>query len=248
MWRALIRKTQRLLDILSIPNGLLLKYREEAFSPQDMKMCLALAKSGVNPTTVFDVGANIGQFALAASETWPDASIISYEPVDSAFKSLEHLAKKRTTIQPRQMALGNKPDRKPILVSTQTQSSSFLPFHANHQKLYPTVSQSSQLTVDVSTISDELSKLTVSGPMLLKLDVQGYEFNVLEGARECLKSFQWILFETSSRPMYEGEKPFSSIADLLISHGFQFETPVQIHFSGSGAIGQFDALFTRRTQ
>jgi hypothetical protein len=75
------------------------------------------------------------------------------------------------------------------------------------------------------------------------LDVQGFEASVISGAGESLKEFRWIMLETSTRPMYEGEVLFDDLCSILTKSGFKFVSPFHIHFSQNGSIGQFDALF-----
>ncbi|NJK90797.1 MAG: FkbM family methyltransferase [Blastochloris sp.] len=97
----------------------------------------------------------------------------------------------------------------------------------------------------VSTLEEESYITSLPEPRLLKLDVQGYEAQVLRGGGKTLALFQWILLETSTKPMYLGETLFEDLVALLKSQGFAFNTPVHIHLSETGAIGQFDAIFVK---
>jgi hypothetical protein len=84
-------------------------------------------------------------------------------------------------------------------------------------------------------------------PNLIKLDVQGFELAVLQGAVETLKSADWVLAEVSFRPFYEGQVLFSELAGFLGARGFE------VHALGhSMRLGrrqdQVDVLFGRVNQ
>ena len=81
---------------------------------------------------------------------------------------------------------------------------------------------------------------------MLKLDVQGYEPQVLEGATETLKRVNYVLLEASFRPLYEGEGVFMEIARVMEGRGFDFLRPVDwLIDPRNGEILQMDALFVK---
>lgn len=241
-----IQKLSNLCEMLLLPNGLRLKLCEKSFNLGDFRVCCRLRAAGVMPASVYDVGANVGQFALSAANVWPGIPIFSFEPVPSAFSELEKLASKYQTIRPMPIALGAEPGMAVMHVTNQTQSSSLLKLHRNHLEAYPDIREEETPEVPVSTLAAQLDSLASPAPRLLKLDVQGFEASVLHGAGRALKEFQWILLETSTRPMYEGETLFEELCSILVKSGFRFVAPFHIHFSQSGAVGQFDALFERQ--
>ena len=63
----------------------------------------------------------------------------------------------------------------------------------------------------------DLSKKT----LFLKIDTQGYEFQVLKGAEKILKKFEGILVEVSLIELYEGQKNWLEIVEFIQSHGFK---------------------------
>jgi len=92
----------------------------------------------------------------------------------------------------------------------------------------------------------ELKSVPLEDPILLKLDVQGYEVQVLEGAAETLKKVDYVLLEASFRPLYEGEKTFLDIARMMEARGFEFLRPVAwLSDPHNGEVLQMDALFAK---
>ncbi|GAB4249624.1 MAG: FkbM family methyltransferase [Candidatus Methylacidiphilales bacterium] len=246
MLETVLDKISNLCDILRLPGGLSAKLTEQAYSRADLALCYRLKRAGIVPGSILDVGANIGQFALSATLTWPGVPIVSFEPLPDAFASLSTTARRHPAITPVRLALSDAPGETDFHVTNQTQSSSLLPLGRRHLDTYQTIRETGTIRVTVSTLSAELPKHPGPPPRLLKLDVQGAESRVLAGGGISLKEFQWILLETATSPMYEGEVTFDDISRQLQPLGFRFETPVHIHLSPSGTIGQFDALFTRQ--
>jgi len=239
-------KIANLCEMVQLPDALKLKLSESSFNLGDFRVCRRLKNSGVMPASVFDVGANVGQFALSAASVWPKVPVFSFEPVPRAFLELEKLATRFPAIRPISLALGSAVAQAQMHVTNQTQSSSLLRLHKNHLDAYPEIRETESFDVAVSTLAIQLAELTAPAPRLLKLDVQGFESRVLDGAGETLKEFRWILLETATRPMYEGEVLFEPLCAFLAERGFRFVAPFHIHFSQTGAVGQFDALFENR--
>ncbi len=81
---------------------------------------------------------------------------------------------------------------------------------------------------------------------MLKLDVQGFEPQVLQGASDTLLNVDYVLLESSFRPLYDGEKTFIDILNMLSDRGFEFSRPVGwLEDPRNDEILQMDALFVR---
>lgn len=205
----LIRRLRILFELCEVPKALRFRFLEPSFNFADFRMCASLRSAGLQPRTVVDVGANIGQFAVGALNAFPEALIFSFEPVPAAYAQLESLAHRSSRrLQVFAMGLGAEEQNARLQVTSQSQSSSFLPLHANHRAAYPHVSQTEEVEVKVTTLDAFSATREFSSSVLLKLDVQGFESRVLEGGVEFLKQVHWIVLETSTRPMYEGELLF----------------------------------------
>ncbi|MBS2030633.1 MAG: FkbM family methyltransferase [Deltaproteobacteria bacterium] len=243
--RTIIEKASRLLEILALPQGLPLKLRDPSFDTGPLRVCTRLRDAGIAPASVFDVGANRGQFALAARTVFPNAQIHSYEPIPATFAELSELAQRRGGIAAHNLALGTQAGTQKFTVTSNSVSSSFLPLHENHLRAYPEIQKSAEIDVQVSTLALQLAELEPPQPVLLKLDVQGFEAEVLEGAGESLKQVKWIVLETSTRPLYQGQVLFDELCARLGKRGFRFAYPMDLHFGHGGGVSQFDALFER---
>jgi len=242
-----LTKIRNLCEIASHPESIRLKLKEPVLDMATFRLCLRLRNQGINPSLIFDVGANTGQFAVAATSIWPSARIVSYEPQRELFLLLETKAKKYPRIEPRNIALGAKPEKVAVMhLTSQRASSSLLRLGDGHKQAEPGVSEVGVEHVRVCTLEEEINKAPAEGCALLKMDVQGYEQNVLLGARDKLSFFDWIVFETSCFPLYEGETTFEEISHWLRESGFVFYGPMDVHLAATtGKLRQFEALFRR---
>jgi len=172
---------------------------------------------------VIDVGANVGQFGLDIRRYGFSGPIISFEPVDASFRILERTAKKKQPWDVLHLALGSNESKKIINVSGNAGlSSSFLKASPTHLENFPESQTVGTQQIMVSTLDKQLRILEIDpGSLLLKIDVQGYEDKVLEGARKSLSKIPLCYLEISIVPLYEGEISLIDVLKILDSAGHQ---------------------------
>ena len=196
------------------------------------------AQEGID--TIIDVGAHNGEFATKMRSCRFRGRIISFEPV-SAFHQLL-LNKSRADgaweIAPR-MGLGATPSALEIKI---------LGSHSSFQKmLYQ--SESGSEIVNVRTLDDVLPEFKIpdSAKIALKIDVQGFEKDVLDGALKTLGRVKAILIEVSLKPLYVGEVYYLEMLSYLRDKGFHvvYFSPV-VNRQRLGEMWQVDALLIRK--
>ena len=195
---------------------------------------------------VLDVGANLGQFV---EELWAcgyDDRIVSFEPLSSAHAQLLNKAAHypNWTIADR-TAVGAKSGSVDINISGNSVSSSILPMLPNHSRAAPQSAYVATETVAMHRL-DDLYTLSSTDRAILKIDAQGFERQVLEGAPRLLESCRAVITEMSLVPLYEGQVLGGELWDLLASRGFDawslepgFRDPV------TGRMLQCDGIFVR---
>ncbi len=217
------------------------------FSLTSYRMLSALKLQCLKPKTVIDVGANIGQFAIAAAKLFPDIQIHSFEPQPEAVTLFKkHVRKlKHITVYP--LALGDNEGEIAFHVNADNRSSSILPLAEAHRIAFSHAQELKTVPVKISTLDKIFNSITLEPPVLLKLDVQGYEPTTLCGGRETLKRVDYVILETSFKPMYEGEMLFMDIVRLMEQYDFHFQRPVGwLSDQNNGEFLQMDALFVRQ--
>jgi FkbM family methyltransferase len=171
---------------------------------------------------VLDVGANRGQYGtLLREQGWP-GPILSFEPLPEAHAELvaRAAADRAWTVAPRQ-ALGAEDGAACLEVSAESDMSSLLPQGPLLRRISPSSAVRAQITVPVRRL-DGAAEIR-DAPwrrMLLKIDVQGAESSVLEGASGLWPRLAGLQVELPLVPLYEGERPWRATLDTLEARGF----------------------------
>lgn len=171
-----------------------------------------------NTDVFFDVGANTGQTGRAIRLAGYSGRIISFEPVPKAHAELTKAAANDPlweVVKP--TAIGEFDGEIEINVSKATDMSSILEPTDNLLLALPRTQLSERLLVPIrrlDTILPELVDKKMSN-MFLKIDTQGYERNVLNGAHETLSRFWGLQMELSLFSLYEGEETYLSFLNDL---------------------------------
>lgn len=135
----------------------------------------------LNVECVFDVGANVGQSAGQFVQRFPNATIYSLEPASATYRKLCTATAREPRIRPFQVALGDINDRLPMA----TQPGSVLNSLASTDLM--TGSTTEEL-VNVRTLDRFAAEHGIKRVNFLKVDVEGYELQVLRGATRLLES------------------------------------------------------------
>jgi FkbM family methyltransferase len=172
---------------------------------------------------VLDVGANSGQTGVALRNYGYRGPLVSFEPLRDAFERLQSAAAGDPGWQCRNLALGEQSGTRLINVATNDgASSSFYPLADAHVSAAPTVAYRGTETVEMASL-DELAPELVpeTGGIWLKLDVQGYESQVLEGAAATLPRIDAVELELSLVELYDGQPLFDEVLRALQDAGFR---------------------------
>jgi len=223
------------------PQAVFALRRWRPFSITSFEIAHALKAQGIEPATVIDAGANVGQFARAMAETFPSTVVLSFEPLPPAAKQLRANLGDHPRVQLFEMAVGNRDGQIAFHPQRYDLASSVLP---------PVQSESDDsglepISVAITRLDTALRDRNLVGPILLKLDLQGYELEGLRGADDVLSRVRWVLLETGFRQHYVGEPLFEEVFDFLRERGFRFLRPVDILRGDHAEIVQMDALFER---
>jgi FkbM family methyltransferase len=161
---------------------------------------------------VLDVGANEGQFASELRKTYK-GKIISFEPVWEAFEKISLKSKLDPNWDCYNMALGDVSGELVLNVYNDTILSSF---HKHNE-----LNISQQMRVRVRTINDILDEVAQDAVnILIKIDTQGYEIPILNGATKVMNRIEGILLELSISPLYIEQPLFESVVNFLKDKGF----------------------------
>jgi FkbM family methyltransferase len=197
---------------------------------------------------IFDVGANKGQFA-SDIRLWGYAGrIVSFEPLSQAHGELlqSSTADPKWEAYPR-CALGDHNGDVEINIAGNSESSSILPMLESHRSAAPQSTYQGKEIVPIKTLDAIAGKyLKDARAAFLKIDTQGFEWHVLDGARDTLPHIKGILVELSLVPLYGGQHLWRDVMDRLEAEGFSLWAFQPGFFdSASGRTLQVDGIFYR---
>jgi len=198
----------------------------------------------LNIDTVFDVGANIGQFGVDLRRNGYKGNIISFEPVLANFHGLELTSFKDNKWRVFHKALGERSGIFTINISGNNGlSSSLLPMGYSHAQEFPESRYEDSEEVICETLLEQFNFLGVDPKTtLLKMDVQGFESKVLLGGLEIVPKIPLCYFEASLSPLYQGEASFLELLNLLDSLGHQITDVFRGTLNKQGQLLQVDVI------
>jgi FkbM family methyltransferase len=201
---------------------------------------------GLALDTVVDIGANRGQFALCIRRLYPDAEIFSFEPLAKAAKKFLAIFKDDRRTHFFSKAVGPANGTAAIHVTQLDVSSSLLPIAEAQQSNFPFAKESRQETVSLTRLSDCVEEGSIGKIALLKLDVQGYELNALQGCADLLHKFTYVYLEASFIELYVGQPLADELISYMSSQGFILMCVANLSYGKSRRPIQADFLFSRR--
>jgi FkbM family methyltransferase len=222
-------------------------HRDDDFSVQ-----LITAMRKVNIDIIFDIGANTGQFSSELRSKGYSGKIISFEPLTSSREVLiRNTSKDNNWIVHDRAALGNYNGYTNINISKNSYSSSLLPMLNSHliaeaNSKYIGSEKTKIITLD--SVSE--SYLNKNSKLFIKIDTQGFESQVLDGAPKTLKKSMGIICELSLVPLYEGQILWMDMIERLEREGFILWSMKNDNFvdKKEGRLLQIDGVFLKKEE
>jgi FkbM family methyltransferase len=196
--------------------------------------------------TVLDVGANTGQFALAARRAFPTAVIHSFEPLVDCFEELRRNTAGHPDMHAWNLALGEETGLVWLERNEFSPSSSILPLGEQHRRSFPFARRTEKVQVKIEALDGMASRLEPADPVLVKIDVQGFEDRVLRGGVKTVSRAVALIVETSFEQLYEGQMSHTETCHWLEGLGFEYHGALdQLSDPVTGRILSADSLFLK---
>jgi len=206
----------------------------------------------ISYATVLDVGANKGQFSLVAKSVRPECKVIAFEPLAcpaSKYRSVFFSNNKlRSDVILHNVAIGPEYGETDIYVSKRDDSSSLLPITQMQEEQFPGTGLERVEKIKVRRLDSCISENALKRPVLLKLDVQGYELEALKGCDSLLDRIDHVLAECSFVELYEGQAMAHQVITYLQEAGFDLFGVYNISFDREGMPVQADFFFVQDQQ
>jgi FkbM family methyltransferase len=210
------------------------------------RFVFALHQHGI--TAVLDIGANTGQFARALRRAKFAGDIVSVEPLQAAFDELCTHARSDPGWTAERAAVSDEAGTLTMNVAGNSVSSSALPMLDRHAAAAPGSRYVATEDVVATTVDELVTRHGLDpATTLLKIDVQGYEKAVMDGAAKTLPQVGAVRTELSLVPLYDGQALLAELVDALAGHGLELWF-VEPGFTepGTRRLLQLDGMFFRR--
>tara|TARA_B110000305_G_C19426397_1_gene633809 strand:+ start:723 stop:1433 length:711 start_codon:yes stop_codon:yes gene_type:complete len=164
---------------------------------------------------IIDVGSNKGQFSLISRIIYPESFIYSFEPQEKYL----NLQKKifHNKIKFYNCCLGEKEYFKDLYITQREDSSSLLEPSISENKIYKV---KKKIKVKIKTLNNIFKNKKLENS-LMKIDVQGYEYQVLKGSSKIINKINYLLIELSSQGIYKHQIDKYKIIEFLKTKNFK---------------------------
>ena len=164
-----------------------------------------LKRLGFEPMTAIDCGANVGEWTRMCKRLWPSASVLMIEPLPQCEVPLARLIAELPDVRYQRALLGARRQSAVPFHCCDTASSVLL----EHETEHPTI-EMSMTTLDDCSPSAEL----------LKLDVQGYELEILKGGTRALSSAEVVILEGNLLDLHVGVPLIQEVLQFMAEYRF----------------------------
>ena len=196
---------------------------------------------------IIDVGANTGRYARDMRRNGYRHRIVSFEPLSSAYEELARQAQQDPLWHAENVALGDREGHATINVARNTECSSLMDVTARFTASTPNATFVDTEDITIRTLDAVFQDVYREGERAyLKIDTQGYEKRVLEGASHALAHILGVQMELSLVRLYDEETLFADMLTYMADRGFTLMSIEPVNASGAtGQLLQVDGLFFR---
>ena len=206
---------------------------------------LPFIKKIKNINTLIDVGSNKGQFVLLCIKFFPNLLIYSFEPIKEALIRQKNLLNFKNNIYFYNTGIGNKNKIINFFITNRADSSSFLTINKskNYNKNYYV---KEKRKIKIQKLDQILNNKKLIKPVLIKIDVQGFELEVLKGSKKTLPNIDYLLLEVSKNQMYNKQAIELEIINFLKKEKFIIMESSKWKKINNTEFMQRDILFKRK--
>lgn len=197
----------------------------------------------IKPSSIIDIGSNKGQFILLNKGLFKNLFCYSFEPQSKEIKIQKKIFKNFKNIKFFNFALGEKKMIKKFFITKRNDSSSFLKISSDLKENFNYEIKKEE-NIYIKQIKKVLNFKTMRRPILVKIDVQGYEKKVLKGFGNSIKYIDYFIIEVSNLEMYKNQPKSKEIINFLTSRKFKIiKKNKWIKIQENKKIKQTDILF-----
>ncbi|HLN55267.1 MAG TPA: FkbM family methyltransferase [Bacteroidales bacterium] len=197
---------------------------------------------------IVDIGGGIGASVILYRKYFPENHIIAFEPITENYNAIKSRIKDLENIEVVNKALGNENSFIPMNIANRITSSSLLPLSADPGSeafSEKNLGKSRDENIEVVRLDDFL----LTNPRdigIMKIDVQGYEMNVLKGAEKTLERTKVIVLEANNHEGYSGAPKYYETDEFLRNHNFTLYDILPSIFE-KGKLKEWDVIYLNKS-
>jgi FkbM family methyltransferase len=208
-----------------IKRKILTNNRKSIASPSDFHFFITHLESDVKCKVIFDIGAHVGKVATQLLQVFPYAELYAFEPSSKAYYELANQFRNDNRIFCYNMAMGNRCGSAMLNLNIFDETNSVLPSNGHDTEISHLLKTVERAEVQLITLDEFCVQHNIDKIDLLKIDAQGFTYEILEGAHFLLKEnrIKHIYAEVEYQQLYKNEKLFTEIEELLNGFDYRLE-------------------------
>lgn len=231
----------------AVANRMGYEFRRQGGSPENNPFAFARRIVTATSPIILDVGAHHGQTAKQLRSLFPTATIHCFEPFPESSRILEATVAGDSMTRVHRVGISNRNGIAVLNCNSSSATNSFLATDARAPATWGDglLDTGDRLEVTTRTLGSFCADERIDRIDLLKLDTQGSEYAVLEGAAPILskRAIGVLVFELITARTYQGQRRPSEYFSLLESHGYALAGVFNPLYP-SGLLAQCDVAFT----
>jgi len=215
--------------------------------PHIIKLIELIKRTKGMDITIVDIGGADGKTAEMFARAMPGNPVLVFEPLSSNQDKLRALQQRYSNIRIIPKALGDRVETMEMYITSRITSSSLLrPLETasiGSDLMKEAASTTTSEKVSVSTLNEELKAL--QGFAVLKIDVQGFELKVLQGAADVIDRVLLVVVEVSNHDVYENSPAYYDIDAWMRNSGFLL-LDMCLSFREKSVLREWDAIYIHK--
>ncbi len=223
-----------------------IKKSSRAYIPEDSVYHIVARLCDQTDPVIIDGGSHKGETVLQLSALLPQAEFHCFEPDPELVDELAIMFREKATVHVVAAALGQALSKAMFNINIARPTNSLLPASDTLKTGLKTLCQiERQVEVNVTTIDEYCWSQGLDKVDVVKLDLQGYDYLALQGAKKTLKSVKIVLVEVLFTEIYTGCGLFPDILCLMKEFGFDLYTLCGLQYGDESQLLWADAIFVK---
>jgi FkbM family methyltransferase len=217
---------------------------EKAFAYQHIENAVVIAQNlKITEGVILDVGGGTASTAVIFSKYFPNIPIYIFEPLEENFNIILKTAQKNAHWIPVNKAVGSQIGTTNINIAHRSTASSLLEMNASTEGYGDMLVLQKKETIKITTLDSEVPDN--QQVIILKMDVQGFELEVLKGAIQTLQRTAIVVMEVNNHDGYKGAPTYYDLDSFMRLNGFVlYDIVPNAHFNGK--LQDWDAIYVNK--